>query len=160
MCKTGNLTPGKPWKTLGKFTCFDELNLEYFELDRDQSVYYKAFCIYYENGDFLDLYPAMIDGPILGAFHGVIQLGYGLAAQCDSMSLEGLAYTFHQYFPFFRDDMQNPKVPAICDIFYRVHNKKVSFLELILSGSMKKLKLKFFASLRGNANLNFDVSLY
>ena len=53
--------------------------------------------------------PAISDGQIIGAFHGVIQTGYGLAGKSPQVILEGLANYYHQYSPSFPDDPNNPR---------------------------------------------------
>lgn len=51
-------------------------------------------------------FPAMGDGPLVAAFHGIIQLAYGFVANSDVVTLEGFAFAFAQYSPFL------PKDPA------------------------------------------------
>lgn len=58
----------------------------------------------------LDVCPPIVDGPLYGAFHGVIQMAYGMACGSDEMVVEGIGYMYHQYSPMYIDDINNPKV--------------------------------------------------
>jgi len=59
----------------------------------------------------LEICPDIIDGPLYGSFHGIIQLAYGLVSNCDQAVLEGITLMDQQYSPLFLDDRHNPKVP-------------------------------------------------
>ena len=54
--------------------------------------------------------PPIIDGPLYSAFHGFIQMGYGLAVGSHQAVVEGITIMDQQYSPLYGNDMNNPKV--------------------------------------------------
>lgn len=65
----------------------------------------------------LGVYPPIVDGPMYGAFHGIIQMAYGLACGSDEMVVEGIAWSHQQYSPMYMDNLNNPKVSIKCSDF-------------------------------------------
>ena len=58
--------------------------------------------------------PAIIDGPLYAAFHGVISIVYGMIGKSDKVMLEGLIFMDEQYSPMMLDQHDNPKVYWSC----------------------------------------------
>ena len=62
--------------------------------------------------------PAIIDGPLYGAFHGIISVAYGIFRKSDKVLLEGLLFMDIHYSPMMWDQYDNPKVDISCSYSY------------------------------------------
>jgi len=81
--------------------------------------YYKLLSHYMNlhqnkyNGNIMDTIkgtcPPIVDGPLYSAFHGFIQMGYGLVVGSDQAVVEGITIIDQQYSPLYGNDMNNPK---------------------------------------------------
>ncbi|XP_057302975.1 uncharacterized protein LOC130638275 [Hydractinia symbiolongicarpus] len=96
------------------------------------------------NGDVIkmikDVAPAIIDGPLYSAFHGIISIAYGYLGNSPETMLEGLIFMDQQYSPMLSDQPDHHKrkdlsnfgrgKTNILDIFQKLHDNKELVKEL------------------------------